>query len=105
MKILYAACLAMACCLVTGCRGPDQDALDALAASLISAGDRLDDVRGRLDSEGFECDMKSSWPRAHCSRRKGSLIHACVESVTLVLDPTRNRVVDVKASKVSCAGL
>lgn len=90
--------------LLTGCRAPDQDKLDALAASLISTGSRLGDVRGRLNSEGFECEMRSPTPNVHCSRRSGSLINACVENVTLIVDPARNKVTGATAGKVSCAG-
>lgn len=104
MRILHSACLVMACSFVTGCQAPDQDKLDALAAASISTGDRLDDVMGRLDREGFKCDVKSSAPRVNCSRRRGSLVHACVENLILVVDPARNRVASAAAGKVACAG-
>ena len=104
MKTLYSACLVMTCFFVTGCRAPDQGKLDALAASLISTGDRLDGVKARLEREGFECEVKSSAPGAHCTRRTGSLLHACVENVTLIVDPARNNVTGATAGKVGCAG-
>jgi hypothetical protein len=104
MKIPYSACVVMTCLCVTGCRAPDQGKLDALAAAATSTGGRLDDVMGRLSREGFECDPKSTALRVHCSRRSGSPIHACVENVTFVVDPARNKVTDATAGKVACAG-
>lgn len=99
------ACILATCLLASGCYAPDDARFADEAASWQLSGSKLDESVARLRIEGFECDMKSSWPRVHCSRRKGSVLHACVESVTLTLDPSRGTVADVVANKAACSGL